>query len=145
MASFVPVLSLLGTWDLVSFWWYLPDGKMVEPWGRHPVGRITYDGNGYMTALLMHESRNEAGGHGSPAEIQADYSAYFGSYVVDVEGGVVIHQVAASLSAAHASREIRRNYEIRDGLLNLSFTRSREGAPVLYTLTWRQISSLTGC
>ena len=87
----------------------MPDGKMVEPWGEHPVGRITYDVNGYVTALLMHESRNEAGGQGSLAEIQADYSAYFGSYIVDVEGGIIIHRVAASLSAAHASGEIRRN------------------------------------
>ena len=113
---------------------------MVEPWGKHPVGRITYDANGYVTVLLMHESRNEAGGQGSPTEIQADYSAYFGSYIVDVDGGIIIHRVAASLSAAQASGEIRRNYELRDGLLKLSFTRAREGAPVIYTLAWKRIS-----
>jgi hypothetical protein len=140
LVNFEMVSSLLGTWDLVSFWWRLPDGKMVEPWGEHPVGRITYDANGYVTALLMHELRNEAGGQGSPAETQADYSAYFGSYVVDAETGIVIHRVAASLSAAHASGEIRRNYELRDGLLNLRFTRPRQGVPVIYTLSWKRIS-----
>ena len=118
MVSFAPPSSLLGTWDLVSFWWRLPDGKMVKPWGEHPVGRITYDADGYVTALLMHELRNEASGQGSPLEIQADYSAYFGSYIVDTEGGIITHRVAASLSASHASGEIRRNYELRDGLLN---------------------------
>jgi hypothetical protein len=81
MDSFVPLSSPLGTWDLVSFWWRLPDGEMVQPWSEHPVGRITYDANGFVTAPLMHESRNEASGQRSPAEIQADYSAYFGSYI----------------------------------------------------------------
>ena len=139
MVSFAPVSSLLGTWDLVSFWWRLPDGKMVEPWGEHPVGRITYDANGHVTVLLMHESRNEASGQGSPAEIQTDYSAYFGSYIVDVDAGIIIHRVAASLSAAHASGEIRRNYELKDGLLKLTFTRARDGIPVIHTLAWKQI------
>jgi hypothetical protein len=81
-----------------------------------PVATIIFpdDENGYVTALLMHESRNEAGGQGSPVEIQADYSAYFGSYIVDIEGGVIIHRV--------------------------SFTRSREGVPVIFTLAWKRIS-----
>ena len=141
MVSLTPLSSLVGTWDLISFWWRLPDGKMVEPWGEHPVGRITYDANGYVTTLLMHESRNEADGQDSPAELQADYSAYFGSYIVDVEGGIIVHRVAASLSAIHASGDIRRNYELKNGLLSLSFTRPREGAPVVYTLTWKRISA----
>lgn len=140
MVNLAPLSSLLGTWDLVSFRWHWPDGRTVEPWGEHPVGRITYDANGYVTALLMHELRNEAGGQGSSPEIQTDYSAYFGSYLVDVAGGIIIHRVAGSLSAAHASGEIRRNYNLEDGLLNLSFTRSREGVPVIYTLKWKHIS-----
>jgi len=88
----------------------------------------------------VHESRNEAGGQSSQAEIQADFSAYFGSYIVDTEGGTVIHRVAGSLSAAHASGEIRRNYELKDGVLNLSFIRPREGVPVFYNLAWTRIS-----
>ena len=140
MAIFEPLPSLLGTWELVSFWWRLPDGHTAEPWGVHPVGRITYDANGNVTALLMHESRNEAGGQSSPAEIQTDFSAYFGSYTVDIEGGVITHHVAGSLSAVHASGDIRRNFELKDGVLNLSFIRPREGVPIVYNLAWTRIS-----
>jgi hypothetical protein len=140
MVTFEPLLSLVGTWELVSFWWRMPDGQTTQPWGAHPTGRITYDSNGYVTALLMHESRNEAGGQSSPAEIQADFSAYFGSYIVDIEGGTIIHRVAGSLSAAHASGEIRRTFELNDGVLNLSFIRPREGVPVTYSLAWTRIS-----
>ena len=140
MVTFEAPASLLGTWELVSLWWRFPDGQTTEPWGAHPVGRITYDARGNVTALLMHEARNEADGRGSPADIQDDFSAYFGCYTVDPEGGVITHRVSGSLSAAHASGEIRRNYEIKDGILNLSFIRPREGEPVVYNLTWKCIS-----
>jgi Lipocalin-like domain len=92
----------------------LPDGSVTKPWGAHPVGRITYDPNGYVTALLMHELRNEADGLSSPAEIEADFSAYFGTYTVDPGQKVVVHQVTASLSKAHASGEIRRDYKLNE-------------------------------
>jgi hypothetical protein len=136
-----PFPSLLGTWELVSFWWRpLPDGSVSKPWGAHPVGRITYDANGYVTALLMHELRNEAHGLSSPTEILSEFSAYFGTYTVDPGQKVVVHQVTASLSKAHASGEIRRNYELTKDALTLSFTRAWEGVPTMYSLEWKRIS-----
>lgn len=132
---------LLGTWNLVSFSARLPDGSVTEPWGAHPVGRITYDADGQVAALLMHELRNEADGRSSPPDTQAEFSAYFGSYKVDVARGLVTHQVAASLSAAHASRELQRHYELRDGVLTLSFTRPRNGLPVIHVLSWKRVST----
>ena len=143
MAASEPRCPLLGTWDLVSFWWRLPDGQITEPWGKHPAGRITYDADGYVTALLMHEARNEADGKGSPATINADFSAYFGTYTVDTDRQVILHQVAASLSAAHASGEITRTYELKDDALILSFIRPQNGVPVTYNLVWKHISRPT--
>ena len=119
---------LLGTWELVSFWWrQLPDGCVTKPWGASPVGRITYDADGHVTALVMHESRNEAGGHCSPDEVQAEFSAYFGTYSVDIEQGMVIHQVTASLSAAHASGEMRVRFNVVG--IKLTIWQSRESDP----------------
>ena len=136
--------SLLGTWDLMSFSARLPDGSASEPWGAHPVGRITYDPDGNVTALVMHELRNEADGRSSPPDTQADFSAYFGSYKVDVARGLVTHKIAGSLSAAHASHELQRNYELRDGVLTLSFTRLRDGLPVAHVLSFKRVSSPPG-
>jgi hypothetical protein len=130
-----------GTWDLVSFSARLPDGSVAEPWGAHPVGRITYDADGHVTALLMHELRNEADGRSSPPDTQAECSTYFGHYKVDVARGLVTHEVTGSLSAAHASRELQRNYELRDGVLTLSFTRPRNGLPVTHVLSWTRVST----
>ena len=142
MNIFEPFLPLLGTWELVSFWWRsLPDGSVIKPWGVHPVGRITYDANGYVTALLMHELRNEANGVSSPEEIEGEFSAYFGTYTIDTEQKMVVHNVVASLSRAHASGEIRRNYELTQDGLTLKFTRPWEGVPTTYSLNWRRIST----
>ncbi len=104
--------ALVGTWDLVSFSTRLPDGSVTEPWGT-PAGRITYDGDGNVTALLMHELRNEADGRPSPPDTQGDFSAYFGRYEVDAVRGIVRHKVTGSLGAAHAAHELQRNFELR--------------------------------
>jgi hypothetical protein len=142
LVNFEPFPPLLGTWELLSFWWRtLPDGGVTKPWGAHPVGRITYDANGHVTALLMHELRNEADGLSSPPGIEAEFSAYFGTYTVDPEQKVVVHQVAASLSKAHASGEIRRNYELNEDALTLNFTRAWQGVPTTYSLEWKRIST----
>ena len=52
--------SLHGTWDLVSFSARLPDGSVTEPWGAHPVGRITYDSDGNVSCVdgLMLEKKS---------------------------------------------------------------------------------------
>jgi hypothetical protein len=132
--------SLLGTWELVTFTSRQADGRIEETWGPHPAGRIVYDADGNMTALLMHERRNEGDGTGSPPELQGEFSAYFGTYRVDAAQGIVIHQVTASLAAARASKELRRNFEIRDSMLILSFVRTRNGVSVTQELIWKRIS-----
>ena len=135
--------SLVGTWNLVSFSARLPDGSVTEPWGAHPVGRIAYDQDGNVTALVMHQLRNEADGRSSPSDTQAEFSAYFGRYKIDVARQLVTHKIEGSLSAAHASHELTRNYQLRDGVLTLSFTRERNGLPVDHVLSFKRVRSQT--
>jgi lipocalin-like protein len=86
----------------------------------------------------MHEHRNEADGHPSPHEVQAEFSAYFGTYIVDWTRTVVSHHVVGSLSAERASAELRRDDTFRNGALVLTFTRAQNGA--LNTLVWKRVS-----
>jgi hypothetical protein len=134
-----PDLLLVGTWELVSFASHLDDGRVIEPW-PNTVGRTTYDADGHMTGLLMSGRRNEADGSSSTPEAQGEFSAYFGTYRVDVTQKHIIHQVSASLSAARASRELRRCYELEDDRLVLSFPTVRNGVPMTNRLVWRRIS-----
>ena len=62
----------------------------------------------------MHELRNEADGRSSPPGMQSQFTAYFGTYTLDVARRIVTHQVAASLSAEHTSGDLQRNYELSE-------------------------------
>jgi Lipocalin-like domain len=132
--------SLLGTWELVTFTSRQADGRVEEPWGSHPAGRIVYNADGQVTALLMHERRNEGDGSRSPPEIQGEFSAYFGTYQVDAAQRIITHQVTASLAAARASIELRRNFDFKNGMLILSFPATRNGVPVINNLIWKRVS-----
>jgi hypothetical protein len=132
---------VIGTWELVSLTWSTPDGRSVQPWGD-ATGRITYDSNGNVVALLMHERRNEAqSGSRAAPETLSQYSAYFGTYRVDAANGIVIHQVTGSLNGENASGELRRTYSFEDGRLVLGFTTIRDSVPVTRRLVWKRISS----
>lgn len=135
---------VVGSWELISLTWTTPDGRTVQPWGN-PAGRITYDANGNMVALLMHERRNEAkSGSRAAPETLSQYSAYFGTYSVDSANGVISHQVTGSLSGENASGELRRTFKFEDGMLVLGFTTIRDGVPVTRRLVWKRMSSPSG-
>jgi hypothetical protein len=135
--------SLVGTWELVTFTAHQADGRVEEPWGPQPAGRIVYDADGHMTALPMHQRRNEGDGSQSPPDIQGEFSAYFGTYQLDAAQQSITHQVQASLAAGRASKELRRNFRFKDGMLVLSFNRVRNGMPVTQNLLWKRISPTT--
>ena len=97
--------SVVGTWELVSYVTELPDGGVVEPW-PDPVGQITYDGAGRMMAMVMSRRRNEADGTVSAADAQSEFTAYFGTYVIDANKGVIRHRISASLQGARAAGEL---------------------------------------
>jgi len=80
--------------------WNYPDGRKVEPWGK-PAGRITYDADGNVLALLMHEQRNQADGKACDPETLPSYSAYFGTYRIDSASGVIRHQVPFPSTLMH--------------------------------------------
>jgi hypothetical protein len=72
--------------------------------------------------------------------VQGEFSAYFGTCLVDAAQRIIVHQVTASLAAARASKELRRNFDLKDGMLILSFPRTRNGVPVTNNLIWKRIS-----
>ena len=132
--------SIVGIWELLSYSWRFPDGRVLEPWGK-AVGRISYDADGNMMAVLMHEQRNQADGSNRCDPRTADsYSAYFGTYRVDSTHGRVRHQVTGSLNGNSASGELLRTFEFEDGLLVLTFSMPLEGVPVVRRVVWKRLS-----
>ena len=134
--------SLVGTWDLVSLSTRWPDGRVTEPWGAAPVGRLTYSIDGAMAATLMDARRNQADGRAVPEELQgsAAYAAYYGDYAVDVDRRVVTHRVRASLRASEAGT-IERRYRLSGDTLALTADALYQGAQVAHTLVWRRATA----
>lgn len=128
---------LVGVWDLVSVRTRWPDGRVTEPWGAAPVGRLSYGSDGRMITLLMDARRNEADGQVVPADVQASVAAYYGTYTVDSARQVVTHHVTASLRASEAG-SIERRYTLNGDTLVLIAKALYEGSAVTHTLVWHR-------
>src|ERR1700675_430804 len=91
--------KFIGVWKLVSG--VSTDevtGEVRYPWGKNPVGRLSYDQTGRMFAQLMNPGRRSVGGsanRGAAAaittasaeemrEMLTGFNAYFGTFDVDV-------------------------------------------------------------
>jgi hypothetical protein len=127
----------VGTWELISIHTRWPDGRVTEPWGTAPIGRLTYDPDARMSAQLMDERRNQADGREVTPDVLSNVASYYGTYSIDTSRRVVIHRVAASLRQ-NESGIIERRYELRGDTLVLAADGVFQGAQVTHTLHWRR-------
>ncbi len=122
--------KFVGVWKLVSC--ESKDqitGEVRYPYGAKPIGRITYDAAGRMSAQLMDSERRVIGGsssRGSAAAIReaspedmrdilAGFTAYFGTFDIDASSRTVIHHVQAHLIPSWVGTDLRRTYEFSSG------------------------------
>lgn len=111
--------SLIGAWTLQSSVRTFADGHKEYPFGEKPVGRIEYDKEGRMFALLMRSGRRSTVAPGleldaaSVEEIReavTGFVAYFGSYEVDDASQTVSHHVEASLVPSWVGKSLKRRF-----------------------------------
>ncbi len=115
-----------GIWRLVKF--ESKDrttGEARYPFGANPVGRITYDQAGRMSAQLMDPRRRAIGGRpdgGTAAalltmsdndmrEILTGCVSYFGIFDIEESSSTVIHHVQACLFPSWVGAQLRRGYQ----------------------------------
>ena len=114
-----PADEFVGAWKLVSFERRTPAGELTYPMGDRPVGRLTYDAFGRMSAQLMQPDRpkfkaNDAARTGTAEEKVAaynGYTAYYGTFTVNEADHMVVHHVEASLYPNWVGSDQRRAYE----------------------------------
>lgn len=111
--------SLIGVWALESCVRTFANGHKEYPFGEKPVGRIEYDKEGRMFALLMRSGRRSTMAPGleldaaSVEEIReavTGFVAYFGSYEVDAASQTVTHHVEASLVPSWIGTSLKRHF-----------------------------------
>jgi hypothetical protein len=118
--------KLLGSWRLVSWDWQDAAGAVTSPLGEDPVGQLTYDASGTMSAQLMRRARqpfrDEDWRRATDAEKAAAWSGYFGyfgTYAVDEEAGIVTHNVEGSAFPNLVGTEQVRRCSLDGDLLSL--------------------------
>jgi len=121
----------IGVWRLVSCERKFADGRVSNPYGEKPVGRITYDQAGRMSAILMRTGRQSTvpaglsliAGHASGEEIRDavdGFTAYFGTFEVDESTQLVIHHVQACLVPSWVGTDLKRTYRFHENRLTLT-------------------------
>jgi hypothetical protein len=111
----------IGVWKLISCERKSKDGRIDYPYGEKPVGRITYDKAGRMSAQLMRPGRRSTiapglsfltGNAGSEEIREAvdGFIAYFGTFDVDESAQTVIHHVQACLVPSWVGTDLKRTY-----------------------------------
>ena len=121
----------IGVWRLISLVRKSQDGHIDYPYGDRPVGRITYDKAGRMSAQLMRPGRRStvapgvsfSAGNASGQEIREavnGYIAYFGTFDVDEPAHSVIHHVQACLIPSWVGTDLKRTYRFNSTRLVLT-------------------------
>jgi hypothetical protein len=121
----------IGVWRLVSVESKAKNGDVSYPYGDKPIGRLTYDKSGRMSAQLMRPARK-----GPPAknaqtaarnasleelrEMLNGFVSYFGTFDVDESTRTVIHHVRASLYPRAVGTDLMRTYEFSGNRLILT-------------------------
>ena len=104
----------IGTWRLVS----IDDSAR----GPHPIGILMYDATGHMAVQVIPDTPRGkfSGTVPSPEEARAalaGYTAYFGTYSIDVTARTVTHHCTGNVDPGRVGDIVRRyQFEGEDGL-----------------------------
>ena len=110
--------SLVGTWRLIAYEEWLPNGSVERPFGVSPSGYLVYDDTGHMhlqvmSTPAMFDFPGAGDGTGEPSLIQVAYQgyvAYYGTYTVDWAHQVVTHHVEGSLQPDYTATDQPRSF-----------------------------------
>jgi len=146
--------QLAGGWRLVSRVTTAADGKiLVDPGlSETPKGVLIYDRSGHVAAQLSRPGRTvemlgdecraaeKVRGTNDTAQTILGYDAYFGTYTIDAEEGVVTHHLESALFPGDIGKDIKRNFSLSGDTLTIKFhTTITDGTHVVRTLVWARM------
>src|SRR5262245_5910127 len=137
---------LVGTWRLVSVENRDTDGRVTYPFGRKPVGFITYTADGHMAVNFGRADRAHlpvddwlAASDTEIAAAAREYTAYCGTY--EYRDGTVVHRVTLSLRPNWIGGEQVRLVALNGDTVTLStLPRSIGGRQQVASLVWQRLS-----
>jgi hypothetical protein len=140
--------SLVGTWELVSVDNLLADGRRIQPYGAHPVGRLTLDDGGRYSVLIFRPGRPRFASNdksrGTAEENQAlvtGTNSHFGRYALDAERATLIFRIDHASFPNWEETEQARAYVVEGDLLRYTVRTTTTGGTEVGEVTWRRASS----
>lgn len=141
-----------GTWRLLECEGRWTDGRVTRPYGEEPGGMLVYAlspaGTGSFSGQIMARQRpafvagNLLKGTGDEVRTAFEgYVAYYGSYSVDEQNGLMVHQVEGSFFPNWIGEEQVRKFEFtEEGRLRLSTLPIKGSrADMVVSLLWERI------
>lgn len=124
-----------GCWKLVEFEYHRPDGEVVFPLGKNPIGSLIYHSNGRYSMQISRHDRpvftKEYFQNRAPDEFKLavdGYFAYFGRYKVNEADGIIIHTVEGSLFPNWIGTEQIRRFQFEGDRLIYDMPLRQQGA-----------------
>ena len=108
-------MNIVGTWKLQSLTTeYLDNGQIVEPYGAHPTGYLSYTGDRRMSAIIVREDRKAPAGivptNAEKIALFDGGAAYAGTYTIDAD--TVRHHVDIAWNEAWTGTTQVRQFKI---------------------------------
>jgi hypothetical protein len=140
--------SIKGVWWLLSREDYTKNGeRRIDPTlGADPIAILTYAGD-YFAAQFMKRDRKDnlensvsyVGQNNTVAV--GGYDAYFGTYKVDEQTGIVEHILLGSLTPGNVGMKTFRDLRATNDELTIQLeTTTLQGEPITRTLVWKRIN-----
>lgn len=118
--------SVIGVWKLLRFEFKAADRRIKYPFGKEARGSFIYTASGHFSGQLMRINRPKFNipdqMKGTVEETFASYKgaiSYFGTYTVDVENKVVLHQVEGSIFPNMKGTVQKRFFDLSENQLQL--------------------------
>ena len=136
--------AVVGNWRVVSVTTTNDKGVVQDPFGKNPVGFITYTADGRMSVLLTSSDRKPLSGDdraaapvAEKAEAFATMVAYAGRYTFT--GDKVVHHVEASSMPNDVGTDLVRSATLDGDRLALRATMQSEGEQVVVEVVWQRL------
>ena len=136
--------KLVGTWKLVSASSTTSTGERSEtPYGRSPVGFLTYTGDGRVTALISYGGRKLLSAGGGTREEQAEafttFLAYAGRY--RLSGDQVTHHIEISSIQNYVDKDLVRSVKFQGDQITLTTPPTpAKGKIQTFELIWQRLA-----
>lgn len=140
-------IDLTGTWTLVSVDNILGDGRVIQPYGAHPDGMLTFDRNGrysiqiFRPGRMRFASNDKARGTAEENHAAIDgMNTHFGRYEVDAAQKLVTFHIDHASFPNWEGTVQKRAFTVDGDALRYTVRTTTTGGTEVGEVTWRRVT-----